>query len=121
MAARLEIQDDAGNALTSNNFGAVWGNATTQSKFVLKNVGDNEATSVSIALTRLAQNDGVTFVTIALDVGGNPGTYGTTPLSVGTLAAGASVTFWGKITVPTGATPTGNPRQFSFLVNFSGI
>lgn len=121
MAARLEFQDDAGVALTSENFGAVSGSGTSERKFVLINSGDNTASDVEVVLSRLAQNDGVTFCQLALDSGGNPGTYTSNTLSIGTLVAGASVTLWGKVTVPAGATPTGNPRQFSVLAYYSGI
>lgn len=120
MAAILEIQDDAGNPITSSNFGAVNGGDSQAVKFKVKNVGDQSATSVQLSIARLASNDGIDFAQIAEDFGGNPGAYSTAAINVGTLIADASTDFWVKVTVPTGTTPAGNPRQFDILAIYTG-
>lgn len=120
MAALIEIEDDTGSPITSGNFGAVDGGSSQQLKFKAKNVGDQTATSVQLTIARLASNDGLDFAQLAVDVGGNPGSFSTAPINVGTLIAGAVYTFWGKVTVPVGETPAGNPRQFDVIATFTG-
>ena len=120
MAATIEIENDTGSPITSANFGAVDGGSSQQLKFQAKNVGDQSATSVQLSIARLASNDGLDFAQIALDVGGNPGVFGTAPLNLGTMAVGAIYVFWGKVTVPVGATPAGNPRQFDVIAVYTG-
>ena len=120
MAATIEIEDDTGSPITSANFGAVDGGSSQQLKFQVKNVGDQAATSVQLSIARLASNDGLDFAQITLDVGGNPGVYGTASLNLGTMIAGAVIAFWGKVTVPVGATPAGNPRQFDIISTYTG-
>jgi hypothetical protein len=120
MAASIEIQDDTGAPITSANFGAVDGGSNQAIKFTVKNVGDQSATSVQVSIARLASNDGIDFAQIAEDIGGNPGTYGTADLNIGTLAADASADFWVKVAVPTGTTPAGNPRQFDIIATYTG-
>ncbi len=120
MSAIIEIQNDAGTPVTSYNLGAVAGGANQAAKFIAKNTGNQSATSVSIYAQRLASNDGFDFVQIAPDVGGNPGAYQTTALSIGTLIADAEYVFWVKVTIPSGTTPAGNPRQFDLLAEYSG-
>lgn len=120
MAAIIEIEDDTGSPITSANFGAVDGASSQQLKFQVKNVGDQSATSVQLAIARLAANDGLDFAQIAEDVGGNPSVFGTASLNLGTMIAGAVIVFWGKVTVPLGSTPQGNPRQFDVIATFTG-
>jgi hypothetical protein len=107
MAATIQILDDSEEAITSVNFGAIDG-------------GDS-ATGASLELERAAGSDGVDNCLLALDSGGNPGTYSAGPISLGTIAAGAQVAFWVKVTPPNGTTPAGNPRQFDFKVRYSGV
>jgi hypothetical protein len=120
MAANLEIQNDAGVPITAWNFGTVAGGSSTQAKFYVENTGSNDAESVQIVIERLVQNDGVDYVEIALDSGGNPGTYQTGAINLGTLAAGAQQAFWVRQTIPAGATPQGNTRQFLFGTEYTG-
>ncbi len=120
MAANIEIQNDAGVALTSFDFGAIGGGQSGQYKFRVQNVGDTEATSVSIYLQRLSANDGIDYALIAEDIDGNPGAFAANVLNVGTLAPGAYVYFWAKVIVPAGTTPAGNPRQFDAVVQYTG-
>lgn len=120
MPANVEIQSDAGVPLTTWNFGAVGGGASTEQKFKIKNTGSDPATSVGLFVQRLVQNDGVDFITIAPDVAGNPGTYQVGTISVGTLAADDEYFFWVKVTIPEGTTPQGNPRQFDTVVEYTG-
>lgn len=120
MPASVEIQSDAGVPITIWNFGAVNGGSFTEQKFQIENVGTDPATSVLVFAQRLVQNDGIDFITIAPDVGGNPGAYQTGSLNVGTLNAGGIYVFWVKVTVPNGTTPQGNPRQFANFVEYNG-
>lgn len=120
MAANVEIEDDASNPITSFSWGAILDNNFEQFKFIAKNVGDQDATSLLLSVVRLNQNDGVDLALIAPDVGGNPGSYAASPLNIGTLIPAASVAFWVKVTVPTGTTPGGNPRQFFISCDYVG-
>jgi len=120
MAATIEIQTDAGVPITSFNWGAIGDGDDAEYKFKAKNIGDQDASSVLIFVERLVQNDGVDFASIAEDVGGNPGTYAPTPLNIGSLPAGDEVFFWVDVTVPTGTTPAGNPRQFKTKATWRG-
>jgi hypothetical protein len=120
MAATIEFEDDAASPLTSFNWGAIQDGADSQFKFFAKNTGDQSATSVIISIARLNQNDGVDLALLAADVSGNPDTFSASPLNVGTLAPGDSVAFWLKVTVPSGTTPKGNPRQFDVVADYQG-
>jgi len=120
MAASIELQDDAGNTITSFNFGAINGDAELALKFQIKNLGDSVANSVSLYAQRLNQNDGLDFVQLAKDNGGSPGTYTTAALDFGSMAANAINVFWAKVTVPLGTTPAGNPRQFDCICEYTG-
>jgi hypothetical protein len=120
MSAILEIENDAGTPITSANFGAVNGGAYQQLKFVLKNIGTDSATSVQLSIAQLAANDGINFVTMATDIAGNPGAFSSAAINVGTLVAAAIFTFWLRVTVPTGATPAGNPRQWDTIATYTG-
>lgn len=120
MPAIVELQNDAGTPVTSWNFGAVDGSDFTQTRFRAKNIGSDTATSVSLIIQRLVQNDGIDFVEIAPDSSGNPGVYQTAPLSVGTMAPDDEYYFWLRVSVPNGTTPRGNPRQFQTRVVYTG-
>jgi hypothetical protein len=120
MAAIIELANDAGVVISSFNFGAIDGGDNLALKFQIRNIGDTDANSVRLFVQRLMQNDGLDFVLLAKDNGGNPGTYTTAALSFGTMIAGATELFWAKVTVPTGTTPAGNPRQFDCIVEYTG-
>jgi hypothetical protein len=120
MAANVEIQSDTGYALTSYNFGAINGGALQEHKFRVQNVGNNPATNVQLFLQRLASNDGLDYATLAEDASGNPGTYSRNAIIIGDLAPGQLRYFWAKVTVPSGTTPAGNPRQFDVVVQYTG-
>ena len=120
MAATIEIENDTGSPITSANFGAVDGGSSQQLKFQAKNVGDQDATSVQLSIVRLASNDGLDFAQLAVDIGGNPGTFSNAPINVGSMVVGAIFVFWGKVNVPVGETPAGNPRQFDVIATFTG-
>jgi hypothetical protein len=117
---QLEIENDAGTPVTVIDLGAIYPEDFSQKKFIVKNVGDTIATSVTIQTVRIAQTDGLEHAYLANDNGGNPDTYSTNPISVGTLAAGASYLFWLKISVPLGASPVGNPRIFNLTAKYQG-
>lgn len=120
MAANVEVEDDTGAAITSFNWGGIQDGALLQFKFLAKNTGDVDADSVIIDAERLNTNDGVDLVLLALDVAGNPGSFSAVPLNIGTMIPGQVVAFWAKVTVPTGTTPGGNPRQFNLVVDYTG-
>lgn len=120
MAANCEIQNDAGQALSSQNFGAIDGNGSQQCKLRVQNVGNAAATSVQLLVQRLASNDGLDFAQLAEDLNGNPGTFSQDVINVGTMQPGDIVYFWAKVAVPANTTPAGNPRQFSLAVNYTG-
>jgi hypothetical protein len=123
MAANIELQNDALDVITSFNFGAIDGGDDLAIKFYVKNIGSTDAQSVRVFAQRLAQNDGLDFIQMAFDNGGNPGTYISTlatGLDFATLAAGVSQAFWLKVTVPVGTTPAGNPRMFDAVVEYTG-
>lgn len=120
MPANAEIQSDANVPITAWNFGAVGGGSSTQQKFIVKNTGSDAASDVEIFTQRLVQNDGIDFITIAPDVSGNPGSFQSGPIAVGTLAPDAEYAFWIRVTVPIGTTPRGNPRQFVNVVEYTG-
>lgn len=120
MAANIEIQDDTGLALTSYNFGAVGGSEVEQTKFRIQNVGDTNATNVSLFFQRLNANDGIDYVSMAEDIAGNPGTFSTNVVTVGILTPGEIKYFWGRVAVLSGATPAGNPRQFAAVAQYTG-
>lgn len=121
MSAVVDVQNDAEVTITSDNFGAIAGDAYVQHKFCAKNTGDQDATSVVISISRLSGNDGLDYVLLAPDSGGNPGSYATADLVVGTMVPDAEYWFWVKVTIPLGATPAGNPRQFNILATYSGV
>lgn len=121
MAAILEIENDAGVAITSTNFGAVDSGDDQELQFQVKNVGTANATSVQIVIQQLASNDGINYVQLAEDFSGNPGAYSPSAIVVGTLIPGAIKVFWVKVTAPSGASPTGNPRQFNLIAQYTGV
>jgi hypothetical protein len=120
MAATIEFEDDALSPITSYGWGAIEDGVTLEYKFNAKNVGDQDVTGLLLYIERVTQNDGFDFPLMAPDVGGNPGTYTSSPLSPGTLVPNATYTFWIKVTVPVGTTPAGNPRQFNVRVDYRG-
>lgn len=120
MAANLEIQNDAGEPITSVNFGAVDGGGDGEQKLALQNIGDSASASVQLTVRRLAQNDGIDYASLALDIEGNAGEYSAEALAIGDLAANATIYFWVKVTVPAGTTPAGNPRQFDIFATYTG-
>lgn len=120
MPAQIDLENSAETPITSYNYGSVAGSGVNTQKFYAANSGDIDASSVTILITRIAQNDGIDFVDMAPDVAGNPGTYQTSPLNIGTLSAGANVAFWVRVSVPGGTTPFGNPRQFDIVASYTG-
>ncbi len=120
MPATLIIENDAMTPVNTVNFGSVSGGGIQQIRLLLTNTGTVTATSVVLALTRITINDGVDYTLLAPDVSGAPGTFGTTPLTPGTLAAGGQYWFWVKVSVPVGASPQGNPRSFNIQTSYSG-
>lgn len=120
MAANVEIHDNASQAITSVNLGTINSGSFQQQKLSVTNVGNVEATSVQVYLSRTAANDGIDFALLAEDDGGNPGAFSTNVLNVGTLAPGGLHYFWIKAALSSGVTPAGNPRQFDIYAQYSG-
>lgn len=115
MSASLEFLDtDNTTVITTLDIGNVDSPGTsTQTKLFLKNTGDQSATSTTIAIQAVGTNDGSAYALIAPDSGGSPGTFVTSPLSVGTLTAGSEYTFWVEAVLVAGITPGANPRRFN--------
>jgi len=120
MAASIELTNDAGQVISSFNFGAINGGEDLALKFQIRNLGDSSANSVRLYVQRLMQNDGLDFVQLAKDNGGSAEEYTTEALDFGTLNAGDTAVFWAKATIPVGTTPAGNPRQFDVFVEYTG-
>lgn len=120
MPAIITIENDASIPVTSVNFGAVSGGSFQQLRMNATNTGTTTASALQLFLVRVASNDGVDFAQIAPDVSGNPGTYSTNPLNVGTLAAGATYWFWVIVSVASSASPQGNPRTFGVEYSMVG-
>lgn len=120
MPAFLQMQSDAAVPITSWNMGAIDGGTVSQQKFLIENTGSDPAEDVEVSADRLVQNDGVDFAEIALDAGGNPGTYQTAPLLIGTVAPGQVLAVWLRITVPFGTSPAGNQRLLDFGPVYNG-
>lgn len=121
MAATLRLLDDSFNVITSENFGAIDAGSNSVVKIYVENYGSTSATSVTLSRARIAQNDGVDYVTFAQDNGsGNPGTYSSADVNLGTVTAGQRIPIWVKATIPLGLTPQGNPRQFNVTLSYRG-
>lgn len=120
MPASIRILDDAFNVVTSLNFGAIAASASQSKKIYIENNGTTSASSVRINLHRVASNDGVDYSKFAQDDSGNPGTYQTGEISLGTVTAGQRVPLWVKATTPAGVSPQGNPRQFDVTADYIG-
>jgi len=76
------------------------------------NFGDQTAEDVTVTITAVGTNDGDDYAQIALDSGGSPGTWGTSDLSLGDIAASSDSPFWVRVILPTGLTADQNPRRF---------
>lgn len=115
MSAILQFLDsDDSTIITTTTLGNVDSPGTsTQKKLFLKNTGDQTSTSTTIAIQAVGTNDGSAFALIAPDSGGSPGTFGTSDLSVGTLAAGAQYVFWTECSLVAGLSPDGNLRRYT--------
>lgn len=123
MPAILEfLASDNSTVITTLDIGNVDSPGTSsQTKLFLKNVGDQSATSTTIAIQPIGTNDGSAFALIAPDSGGSPGTFQNSPLTVGTLAAAAEFTFWTECTLVAGLVPDGNPRRFTLHAQGTSI
>ncbi len=120
MPAIITFENDALTPITSENYGSISGGSFTQGRFNATNTGNTNATNLQIIMSRITSNDGVDFLLLAPDVNGNPGTFGTNTLNVGTLIPGGVYWFWTKILVPANASPAGNPRLFNIQAQYSG-
>ena len=115
MPASLQfLASDGTTVITTDNEGAIPSpGSSTATKYFVKNVGDVQCTNLVLSLVQVGSNDGVLYALIAPDSGGSPGTFGTSNITIGTLAAGASQAFWAKSTLTAGLTPNNNPRRWT--------
>jgi hypothetical protein len=114
MSAILQILDtDESTVLTSINEGNIeTPETTTAVKRFVKNNGDETAEETEIELVTVGTNDGVDYAYLAEDLGGTPGSFQQTPVSLGTISAGSTVAFWMRESVPAGRTADNNVRRF---------
>lgn len=91
--------------------------AATSKLLYVENFGDADATSLTVTCEQVGTGDGINFAQLALDSGGSPGTWTTSPLSLGTLAASATVPFWARASVPAGRTADNNPRRYDLVAD----
>lgn len=119
MPAACVFQDDAGLTISTKSFGAIIDGSSVQKKLYVFNAGESVASGLKISTERYVTSDGVEFVQIAEDTGGNPDTFSSI-LYLGDLQAGERVPFWVKIQVPVGTTPAGNPRGFELNLEYQG-
>lgn len=115
MPASLEfLAADGTTVITTDNEGAIPSpGSSTATKYFVKNVGDVSCTNLTLTIQQVGSNDGSLYALIAPDSGGSPGTFATTPITVGTLAAGASQAFWAKSSLTAGLTPNNNARRWN--------
>lgn len=114
MSAALEYLDSDGvTVITAKNSGNIPSpGQSSQFKVFLKNTGDQTAQGLTVTIVQIGTNDGNSFAQIAPDNGGTPGTFGTSPLSLGNLAAGATVALWFQEVIPAGISADNNPRKY---------
>jgi hypothetical protein len=120
VAANLIFLDDTLAPISTENLGSILGGAFAQVKLYISNTGTTSASSAVLKQVRQASNDGVSYVQCAPDSGGNPGTYTSNDISFGTIAAGQSIPFWLKASLPNGVSPAGNPRLLELKMNYTG-
>src|SRR6185369_10343355 len=121
--ASLVFKDtDGTTTITTVNHGNIASPGSSANKKVfVKNEGDQTAQSVTLTITAIGTNDGADWALVAPDSGGSPGSFVTTPLSLGNIAAAASVAFWFKETLPSALTADLNPRRYDLVASGSTI
>jgi len=114
MAAALRILDeDETTVITTKNLGSInTPGSSSEVQLFVDNFGDQTAEDVTVTITAVGTNDGDDYAQIALDSGGSPGTWGTSDLSLGDIAASSDSPFWVRVILPTGLTADQNPRRF---------
>lgn len=115
MSAALQFLDSDGvTVITTKNSGNIPSpGQSSQFKVFLQNTGNQTAQSLTVSIQAIGTNDGNIYAQLALDNGGVPGTFGTSPLSLGNLTAGSSVPFWFQEVLPAGVTADNNQRRYS--------
>jgi hypothetical protein len=115
MSAALRFYDSDGTTvITSYDFGTVASPGSTSSKkFYIENFGDQTAQTTTIDLEAVGTNDGDDYAQTALDVAGSPGAFGTSQLTLGSIAAGIKVAFWSRVVLPSGVTADNNTRRYN--------
>lgn len=123
MSASVRFYDtDEVTVITVINVGNVPSPSTSNPhKVFVNNNGDQTAQSVTVSIEQVGTNDGSVYGQIAPDVGGSPGTFVTTPLTLANIVAGASTPIWFREVVVSGVTPDNNPRRYNLLVNYGTI
>jgi hypothetical protein len=115
MSANLQfLASDNATVITTLNLGSIASpGSSTQTKLYLQNTGTTSADSTTITIEQIGTNDGSIYALLAPDAGGTPGVFGTSPLSVGSIAALGEVPFWTEVTLVAGLSPNNNPRRFN--------
>jgi hypothetical protein len=115
MPAALRFYDtDGSTVITTYDFTTVASpGQTANKKFYVENFGDQIAQSTTITIEAVGTNDGDDYAQTALDSGGSPGTFGTSQLSLGDIAAGIKVAFWSRVVLPSGVTADNNTRRYN--------
>jgi len=118
--AQLRIlKDDQTTVTTSENLGNVPTPGTDDPvQLYVNNFGTSNSTSTTVSIEAFGTNDGDDYTQIAEDVAGSPGTFGQSPLNLGTIAPLASVPFWVRIAQPAGLTADNNPRRSNIAVDY---
>lgn len=114
MSATFQFLDtDGTTVITSLSRGNLESPSTdTAKKLFVKNNGDQDSTSTEVTIVQVGTNDGDDYAYVANDSGGSPGAFQQTPISLGTIVAGAQVAFWIRETIPAGRTADLNPRRY---------
>jgi hypothetical protein len=107
------LADDETTTITGVTFSSVTaGSAGETKKAFLKNTGDETSAALTLTIKQSGSDAMHAWLTLYPDDAGSPDLAGakTTgqPLTIGTIAAGASVPFHLKVVVPGGATTTGH-------------
>jgi hypothetical protein len=112
-ASLVYLDTDASTVITTEDLASILSPGSSANKrLFVKNVGDQTGQSVTVTIEAVGTNDGDDYALLAPDLGGSPGAFSTSPLSLGNIAAGAMQGFWLKVTLVAGLSAEGNTREF---------
>jgi hypothetical protein len=114
MPASLRYLDtDASTVITTEDLASILSPGSSSNKLLyVENTGDQTAQSVTVMIEAVGTNDGDDYALLAPDLGGSPGGFSTSPVSMGDLGAGDMQGFWLKVTLVAGLSAEGNTREF---------